>query len=390
MSLDGPSPDRSPSIGLVLLLGLLLVAVPLAGCVGSSGGGAGDGAPADDGDGGGDEGAGPDGTPGDGGDGTGGGAGPDGAGNVSAEATAWVEDYWGGAEEVTLVDDSGTFMNGFTSTGPVTSCIFFCQGAFFRPDEEALVAPGTARVNVTATWQAPPTAPGGMQVTLTYQTAAGGDAEQVELQSGETTTLEVGPGDRDAPLQPASHWWFFLTTLADPAGTMVQGVQVDFTAVAERGPDLPAVAEAPDPWAEGETIPLVQGAQRQVGLTVETPMGTLCMFFPCQPLWESENGSLVPADTERVEATLSWDWAGPSRPVLTVLHPAGADAMELVEDGESSRTFELEVTAEMADSPWQDRSLWIFEVNFDPSPDRSGPVTGTVTLDAQSVRGGSG
>lgn len=313
--------------------------------------------------------------------------GPNVTGDVHEEATGWVRDYWGDETERDLVDASGQVVTGVSTADPQT-CFFVCSGAFFPADEDRFVAPGADRVNVTVSWSAPPTAPS-IRMELFHQTAAGGDAEERVVGNGETVSLPVGPDDHDAPFQARSLWWFYVFPAADPAGS-IPPTEVQLTAVVERTGPVPPVPPAPDPWGGDDRGPLVENVTQSTRLTSSDPILSqgqpACMVGPCLGVWEARNGSLVPEDASRIRAVLTWTWPGPSRPMLTYGSPAGAGDATLVEDGSSRRVFEIEVTPEGADSPWQQRSLWIFGLRVETQGLAAGAASGDLTLSAAAVR----
>lgn len=297
-------------------------------------------------------------------------------------ATAWVRDYWGEKTEVTLVEDSGTVRNLFQF--PTGGCIS-CFGAFFAPGEGQFVAPGSEAVEVTATWTPPPTAPG-LTMTLFHRTAADGDVQEAELRSGEPLRIPVRAEDADAPLAPGSQWWFFLMPDLGAAGSAFPEVEVQFKAVAKRGPALPEFAEPPDPWGAATRLALLQGETAQEQLALLGPLGWFCL--QCRNGWEPPGPALVPAGSARLEATLSWDWAGPTKPMLHYWNAKvqGGPALAIAQDGDRQRSFALDVPPDQVDSPYQRRTTWGFFVSFDSQGQDAGAALGTMTLDVAVAR----
>ncbi|HEV8359356.1 MAG TPA: hypothetical protein VGR28_02765 [Candidatus Thermoplasmatota archaeon] len=306
------------------------------------------------------------------------------AGDGVNRATALVREYWGDRTEVVLIDDTGTVDNeGDTD---VVNCLLNCFNAFFMPAEGMFVAPGTATVEVTATWTAPPTAPS-MRMAFAYRTAADADEVEGEIASGETVTIQVGPGDADAPLAPASQWWFSFFPHASPAGS-VTPTEIAVKAVAKRAPgDLPVFGDAPDPWKGQSRVALVQGAGGEQQILF-TPQTFSC--FNCRTGWDSAGGALVGEGARSLEATLSWTWPGPAKPVLHYWNAVAGDNDEVVPlatDGDTSRAFALDsIPSDQLDSPYQHRSTWGFWVSFEGGPVPAGAAVGTLSLDVSVAR----
>lgn len=311
---------------------------------------------------------------------------------VSRQATDWVRDHWQGRDEVVLVDGTGQVSTGVSASqdGATGACTTPCEAAFFRPEEGKLVAPGTARLNVTVSWSEPP----GMQIDLFYEPANGRDAPPVnDVPNGEPVTIPVNASRSDAPFQAASLWWFNLWPSADPGGA-VPPTEVDLEVVAERSKTLPEIGPAPDRSNATGDVTLLDAVTVDYRIGVHPEPGCMGLLVSCHPpdpgaWWIPRNPALVPDDASTVRATLSWDDPVAARPGLDAIHPGGRVRMDLVEDDPTGmqRTFETTVPDEAVDSPWQQRSLWRFSAVFEEQGVEGGVSTGPYTLTATAIRG---
>jgi hypothetical protein len=289
-------------------------------------------------------------------------------GGLAAQANAWAQGQWGGRGEVVLVDETATVDN-LVSIAGVSPCLLDCTGAFFTPGK-LFVPPGTASVEVTPTFTAPtPTT----KVRLYYHTAADAPIVGVDVEPASTLSIPTGPEDADAPLQPASLWWFFFIPYGDPAGT-TPDFELSAKIVAKRGAgELPVFGEPKDPWASGPSIALAH----------DSADVTLCVG--CAFGWDASGPGLVAPGAGKLHATVAWTWAGPTKATLHYANMLSNDIkpLEMVEDGDASRTFELAAPSGELDSPYQQRSGWGFIV-FADANDLPGPVAlGSVTVDVQ-------
>lgn len=364
------------STGAATLVAVLLLVTLLAGCLGSGGETGGNLSPGS-----------ADGPPE--GPSTNGTSDPD---PTSEKATRWVQEHWGEQQEITLVDGTGQVWTGYSSSsdgGGTGGCATPCEAAFFRPQDGALVPPGTDRLDVTVSWSEPP----GLQLDLFYEPATGEDVPPVnDIPNGEPFPVPVRERWTDRPYQPASLWWFNLWPSADPAGA-VPPTEVRLEVVAERNGTLPEVGPAPNRTDPSDEITLVDGVTIDYRIGVHPTPGCMGLIVSCHPpdpgaWWMSEGGSWVPGEADTVRATLAWDRPLPARPELDAIHPGGRVRMEIVEDDPPAmqRTFETPVPDEAVDSPWQPRSLWRFSAVFETAGQEAGISGGSFTLTATAIR----
>lgn len=312
---------------------------------------------------------------------------------TSEKATRWVQEYWGEQQEITLVDGTGQVWTGYSASsdgGGTGACLMPCEAAFFRPESEAIVAPGTERLEVTVSWSEPP----GLQIDLFYEPASGEDMPPFnDVPNGEPFTIPVDDPKRDAALQPASLWWFNLWPSSDPAGA-VPPSDVQLTVVAERNATLPEIGPAPKRGNASGDATLVDEATLTYRAGVHPTPGCMGVFVSCHPpdpgaWWTSRTGELVREDATTVRASLSWSRPLPVRPELEAIHVGGRVRMEVVEDDptQMQRTYETSVPEEAVDSPWQQRSLWRFSPVFETQGQEAGVSGGEFTLTATAIHG---
>ncbi|HVM44908.1 MAG TPA: hypothetical protein VM582_03140, partial [Candidatus Thermoplasmatota archaeon] len=293
-------------------------------------------------------------------------------------AARWIAEQWDDATERVLADASARL--GGVAEGPL-ACTTACRGAIF-PADERLVLPGTAEVEVVATFRPPPTAEGG-RLTLYWDTASNAEPLRAEVRSGEPFVIRVAPADADAPFQRRSHWFFGLFLRESDAGPVAE-LDVALRVVARRGPELPAPEAPADSWAAGDEAAVARGLtlrNRFVGL----PPRDACL--ECAHWWTPPPGGIVPPGTSVVRATLAWDWAGPSVPQLHAWTLSGhARAMTLVEEASGRRVFEVDAPEDEEDSPYQGKTLWFFFADYRTHGQSVALVDGTMTLDVVAVR----
>lgn len=295
-------------------------------------------------------------------------------------ATLWVRDYWGEQTEIVVADATIRPDGGLTAAG---MCVVACGGGGVPFRDGALIAPGTQQVDLTVTYTAPPTAPGA-SLRVYYGTSADGPAGSGNLTSGQTLSIPVTKDNTDAPFQKASLWWFWMIPVGEPGGAAFD-LPVGVKVVAKRGPQLPTFPEASDYWGKATAKPLVDGPDRSNTLLYF--MGDWFYCYPCQGSgWSAGKGRLVPEGSQRIEATVQWDWPGPAKPVLNFWNSDSVGVMTLVKDGASERTYEVAVPEDEFDSPYQSRSLWGFWTDWETNGSNSAVVAGSMTLKADVVR----
>ncbi|MCA1819001.1 MAG: hypothetical protein LC620_02940 [Halobacteriales archaeon] len=305
------------------------------------------------------------------------------AGGLVAAAQQWTSDLWKGQDKLTLIEDTRPTAN-YPGVRGLAECLWNCYDAFFVPKKGAFVPPGASTVEVTATWTVPATAPA-VAMDFAYRTAGDADPVAGTIESNKPLTITVGPKDADAPFAPWSQWWFDLFPHADPAGAATD-FDVKLLVVVHKGPDAPAFDPPKDPWNGGAIIPLSKFSADETTFT--TPQTFSCPGN-CRWGFDSKGPGLVADGASKVVVTIAWTWSGPTKVVLFAF-PPGADQpvpFTVAKDGDTSRTFEIQPPAGSFDSPFQQRSGWFLLARPDGGTLPVGAAQGTMTLEAQAVKG---
>lgn len=359
----------------------LLLVVPLAGCVGGSGGGP----------------AGANGT--DGGPSTPATT----SGNASAAAsTKHVHDRWEGRTVAPVIDR--TVATGATTdvepTGPALFtliCAFTCGSSVeFAPQEGRVVPPGTANVTLTASWDETPPPGQEFQVMADYMPANATEwIDLGEIESGQSVEINTTVEMADGGHAEQSLWRFrlFVLQCSEESGIAIcltrfssDEMQIDVDVQAHRGPgELPLEPPHPDWWGDGPVrgVAAVQGQANSAGvgpyfvnLTAAAEgsfgMGTIYEFV------SGDEHDPVPPDTAQLVANVTWsndaataDAAG-VRPFLLYYHGQGFRfrtwAPEEVGDG--SARFTMPLQRNMTDGMYvENRSRWAFFLGFQGARD---------------------
>lgn len=368
----------NPTIGLVAVL---LVALPLAGCVGGSGGSA----------------AGPDAVQGNASDEAGG------VVNTSADTRqAHVHDRWEGRKAATVIDR--TVSTGATTdvdpTGPVLFtliCAFTCgSSAELTPEEGRIVPPGTSNVTLTASWDETPPPGQEFRVLADYMSANATEwIDLGEIESGRPVTINTTVAMADGGHAKQSLWRFrlFVLQCAEESGIGIcltrfdtREVSIDLAVEAERddGP-LPLEPPHPDWWADGPVrdVATVQGRASHAGVgpyfvnltdTAEGSFGfgTIYEFVP------GGQHDPVPPGTVQLTANVTWSNDAPTadaagvRPFLLYYHGAGFRFLTWPADetGDGSARFTMRIQSNMTDGMYNvNRSRWSFFLGFQGAED---------------------
>lgn len=378
-----PGLPRLPRpLGTVAVV-LLLVALPLAGCVGGGGtGAAADGAPSAGGN----------------------GSAPTGeAGSLNAteaDAKPHVHDRWDGATEQVLF--GGTVSSGgATDADPQDPAITVVGDAMFNSadvqfglPEGEIVPPGTDRLVVTASWD--DGTPGDLtEGELNYRAANSAEWTELEDRTSKANwTIDVTVEMADDGHAEFSLWEFRVDFVTQAQGIGVTrigqtSVEVDVEVVAERAPGpLPVEPPHPDWWGNGSALPIHEGegSAEAVGVWYEQ-VGTDGSFFPAGDYLGQEDHPIVPPGTRTLVAVLNWTNGSPTQGT-----PAGVEpdvqwnngywfewtVWEPTATEEGRWVYVLPVTPEMTDGMYAGRSRWQFRYGFfgeDPGVDE--PVFGS-------------
>lgn len=314
----------------------------------------------------------------------------DGGQPIHEEATAWAREQWAGDRRIVIFDDAVQAGAALSTTEP-TTCLL-CGGSIEIPDDRSIY-PGTDRIAVELDWNPPPTAPS-MTVRFEWQPPGGSWSAETFDQPG-NATITVGPDRTDVPFAERTSWDLDVDAYADPVGAH-RNFEVDVTIEIMRDGPVPAIPVPPDPWNGTETIDLVDNGTRSnlllaQGLVggIRAGSGLAICSGSCRQTWPTADGAIVPADADRVRAVLTWDWSSPTKPMLHRAVDGESQPMEVVEESEDRRVFEIAVEPSMGDSPFQRRSDWSFYATLRTEGQDVGAVSGSMTLAATAQRNGT-
>lgn len=371
-----------------LAVAVLLVAVPLAGCLGGAGGGP--DAPAN---------VAQDGT-----------SGPE-AVNASgiSDGQAHVHDRWDGALAKTLMDDtvstaSSVQVRPGQTLAETVGCVFTCGSrAPFTLPEGSIVPPGTDRLEVSVSWQDDDPPVGALTaVSLTYVPADRAEPDWTSWRTSPgtwtiNTTVEMADGGH------AQHslWRFAVnveTWIEAPDGTLVtsppriaaSGMAFDVQVRALRDDvSLPLEPPHPDHWRNGSSWTVLEGtwsgeATSATFVSVEDRQGNDAWI-------NGSNHRIIPPGTETLVAVVNWTNGSPTEQVspseaeidwsnrfgfFTTLQPWEP---AVAEDGRY--VFTMPVADNMTDGLYADRSRWTFWISIDGQ--EVGPASSAVGFDVE-------
>lgn len=285
--------------------------------------------------------------------------------NASFETGGHVHDYWGGEDELTVVDRTER-MGRFTveTAGEDPERI-----GVMRPPAGTVIPQGTATVRVTVSWE---TQYGGEvyeNPQLRVRTADDHEFRHAaDIENGDTVTIESTNAWNDLPHRQLSGWAFaiFVEPVASPGALWYQA-DVTMEVVAERGLELPVFPAHPDHWKGRSEIDLFEAEPGTMVWDPENPLyGSACIGQGCQGPYDGshrpDNGTVVPFDAATVRVRVEPTSQSPTR-VGLAYH--GADSWEYArpepaETDDRTRIYEIPVTPEMADGPYNEQSLWRF------------------------------
>lgn len=367
-----------PPRSVLGLLAVALLVVPLAGCIGGTGG-----------------------------NGTGGGSAPadttvegDASPDVSAPtATEHVHDRWDG-QEVRSVVDRTVATRATTDaepTGPLLDtfiCVFIC-GSYveFAPAEGEIVPPGTEEVTFTASWDASPPAGHEFRIFADYLPADAGDYQDLaEIENGETYTINTTTEMADGGHAKQSLWKFrvFVIRCTTDEGAEIcttrlsnEELEFDVTVEAHRvdGP-LPKEPAHPDWWADGTARPVgsASGQASTTGAGVYHVNASSSSIY-ISTTYASLNGTEhapVPPGTARLTANVTWTNEAPTadaagvQPFMLWYDSSGVRyrMWQPEEVGDGQARFELPIDPDQTDGMYaKERSRWLFLLGFQGSED---------------------
>lgn len=314
--------------------------------------------------------------------------------NASFATGGHVHDYWGGQDELTVIDRTER-MGRFTIQTPGEDPE---RIGVMRPPAGTVIPQGTETVEVTVSWE---TVYGGDAYEDPQLWVRTADAHEfrhaADIDNGDTVTIASTNAENDLPHRQLSGWAFaiFVEPAASPGALWYQA-DVTMEGVAERGLELPVFPAHPDHWQGREEIELLDDAPGTFVWDDNNPIyGTACIGQGCGgPLdgtHRPDNGTIVPPDASMVRVRLEPESMSPTRVGLSY-HAADRWEYTRLEPDESdgrARIYEIPVGTEMADGPYNEQSLWRF-LPYITDPVEDGVYAGSYRISATVHRNAAG
>ena len=280
-----------------------------------------------------------------------------------------IHDYWQGRERVTLFEgvvEPDTSENGIFLT---LANAFFTREArvgatpWLLPDG-SIVFEGTGSIEFTVQLNDPATT----SVAMSYKHANTPEyAEFVSLVAGQPFALPVTPEMADMPHSATSRWGFFFQPEAPGAMLGPFDLKIDVVKMH----DIDLFPGHPDLWDGRDERVLMDGHHRTEKFSYATRGAYLLENGDFgEPEFAPEK--IVPMETTRirVEAVITGTEATAGEVTEARFFYRGADTTQLQSGGapvegswaEKRLVWEVEVTMEMADSPYASASQWRFMV----------------------------
>jgi hypothetical protein len=314
-------------------------------------------------------------------------------------------DYWAGREQVQVIDADFPWQRA-TRGGPYGSaqdqiltplsmavhgdCVFgqrqnevsTLASRFFFPEEEQLVWPGTARMEIKLSWPSG-TYAGGEMMALVWK--SGSDTSynwSKALRQNDLLSIDVEMGKQDSGHQPFSLWEFYVClwgkneppvySTAHVGRTFRGNFHVQMTLV--KGTSLETDPPHPRFWAEGDTLTILDGYRnvtcQNLSFCTTPPIygrsASMAWFR-----WLPNVGSLVPPSAGSLTATLTWQSSLPTKPLSLTFSPANLPPRtkddpgtylsgKLVSATSSKREYSFDVAPGQNDGFYQTNSNWAF------------------------------
>lgn len=290
-----------------------------------------------------------------------------------------VHNYWGGRDQLTLLDLDFPDHNSQTGEARVVA-------GDFRPPEGSIVPQGTGSLDVTAHWtlgEGLPTRTNHFQrMELWAKSALDSSTHLVgPIENGQTLRINSTNDQDDPPHYVLSLWRFMLLAANDDGGDTVYAGNASMQVVVHRSLPLPVFPPHPDAWNGAAELGL--GHQ---GMDVDYSLQALFLGScnGCLPIFRPQSNSTVPMDASELAVTLTT-----SPPVQLELYYHGADTWNftmLPSSGPAQEVREYRIPVDgRGDSPYAKQSLWEFAI----SCNNPAPVcawSGHLELDLKAVR----
>ncbi len=298
-----------------------------------------------------------------------------------------IHDYWGGADELTIIDTEGNMVFTLNGGEYLTRVV--------QPDEGVVVPQGTSHVVIDLEMsdnQPGPNEHG--EPELWIQTPAMNTAVRVGPLSDAPFRFDTTHEDADLPHQVLSAWEVWLRV---PPGDVLSSTPLnpnfksvnmhfDLQMTAVRGLELPVFPPHPDHWGNDTEKVLIDGRADDTFLWLADPPG--CTY--CDGgiyIIDMDDGAIVPPGTSEVVVFFRNTHNTPTG--LQLLYH-GADSREWKDAPLESQegdlhTYRIPVDHD-SDGPYSPQSLWQFYFRFDSPTAGFGPYEGDWSMTAHAVK----
>lgn len=294
-----------------------------------------------------------------------------------------IHDYWDGQDTLPVLDGTvTTFLNnnGDESTDWVTR---------FHPGDGRVVPQGTASLTVTVEWtdDHPLNSHGRMELWVMPANASQARLIEDDLAQGQTLEIPLAYEEADLPHQVISAWEFQVHIRGSPQPYNFYSGSIHVQAQAHRGLELKPFPPHPDHWGDRTELALVEETRRFQQLN--WPTGGFTGNFDQRI--RLPNGTIVPWGTSHVQVQVTSRNNYPAGGLELRYHPADTRNWTLLEpqqqDGDTA-TYMIPVDDASADGPYAEASLWVFTVSADHDWQGEVPAyNGEFTLTATAYKG---
>lgn len=307
--------------------------------------------------------------------------------NASFATGGHIHDYWDGQDRIVVTEgtQSGNYVWG--ADEPVAV-------ADIRGDTGEVVPQGAASVEVTVSWDLDETQSRYDQPQLWVKSAA--DNEPVfiqEVENGETVEIASNNSMNDLPHQLLSAWIFQLRASYTGTGSEVLYMQwngeTTIHVEAVKGIEIPVYPAHPDQWDNRTEIQILD--EDKAMLYDGNPNGGFrCYAYGCPWPHIPDNGTIVPFETSVLRVTITRTDEVPDNPTRVGLSYHGADTrewtrLEPTEEDDTTRVYDIPIETGMGDGWYAEQSLWEFVAYID-EPQEDGWYLGSYNIEATAFR----
>lgn len=281
-----------------------------------------------------------------------------------SDGSGWhVHDYWGGEDELPLIEGMSRSCEGCSA---YYSSEHGAVLARFLPEPEKLVPQGTQFIHVKATWSIE----SGDHSGVSLWAKGANESSSVfigELEQGREVTFNSTNDNNDPPHQTLSLWQFELRAMPTPGndGTNIANYASTIDVRVEKGLPIPEWPPHPDHW-NGATELLLNEGENTVQSDTQTGLYHVCNGCVGGP-WLEDN-VVVPFDTNDVVIEVTTE-AG-NLPPTFALRAHGANSRTYTDipvsvDEVNRRVWTIDTEQLHADSPYAKQTLWAFSLQKD-------------------------